>query len=81
MIVEMLGIISSIIILLSMSVKSVSVQGNILMRYINILGSILMCLYGFILSAYSTIFLNSCVIIIHIYYIMKLKKEIKNNEN
>lgn len=79
--IELLGIGASVIILLSMCIKSASAQGNILMRYINILGSVLMCIYGYILTAYSTIFLNICVVIIHICYIIKLSKEIKNNEN
>lgn len=70
--IELLGIIASCILLISMCVKSASVKGNILMRLINIGGSILMCIYGMYLSAFSVVFLNCLVIIIHIIHIIKI---------
>ena len=75
---ETIGIVASILILFSAIVKSTSVKGNLIMRGINICGSVLFCVYGYTLHAFSTVFLNFFIIIFHLYYIVKLIKELKN---
>ena len=73
--IEIVGMCASIILLISMSIKSTTIKGNMWMRIINIIGSILFVIYGINLTAYSTVFLNLCVIVVHLYYIIKLLKE------
>jgi len=69
---EILGMIASLILLISMALPSTHRKQNIIMRIINIVGSALMIIYGFKIMSYCTIFMNIVIIIIHIYYIIKL---------
>lgn len=73
--VEIIGIAASFIILISMSFKSLSLKGNIMMRIFNLIGSIVFVVYGMILPAYSTAFLNIAVSIINIYHLVKMVKQ------
>lgn len=77
--VKLIGVIASILIFISMCVKSTTITGNIAMRIINILGSIIFIYYGYLLSAYSTILLNAVCTIINLYYIISMKKADKNS--
>lgn len=71
---EALGIFASGFVLLSMTVKSDSKQGNIRMRLLNLTGSVLMILYGFWIGSFSTVFLNVICLLTHVYYLMRLLK-------
>lgn len=72
--IELIGTLASILILTSMCIKSTTVKGNILMRVINIIGSIIFVYYGYVLGAYSTILLNAVCVIINIYHIIAMRK-------
>lgn len=72
--IEIVGIIASVFILISMCVKSSNKRGNIIMRIINGLGSVFFIYYGLVLHAYSTAFLNVGAVIVNAYYIIKLIK-------
>lgn len=74
--VEIIGIFASLIIVFSMSFKSDNIKGNIKMRVINAIGSFLFCIYGALLPAYSTLFLNIIMVFINITYIFKLIKQL-----
>ena len=69
--VEIIGWVATAFILLSFLY-----DGNKL-RYINILGASLWFVYGLIGLSYSIMFLNLCVVLIHIYKLIKSK----NNKN
>ena len=75
---EIIGIIASIILIVAMSFRSTAPKKNILMRAINIVGSILFVVYGFLIPAYSTAGLNLAIIIINNIYIILEWRQIKN---
>lgn len=70
--VEIIGILGSIFVLLAMTVKSSTTKGNITMRIINIVGSIIFVVYGFMISAYSTAFMNVAATFVNGFFIYKL---------
>ena len=70
--IEIIGIIASVLVLVSMCVKSSNKRGNIVMRIINTIGSIVFIYYGLVLHAYSTAFLNAGAVIVNAYHIIKL---------
>lgn len=79
--IEVLGIIASVLILISFTMKDV-----IWIRIINIFGAILMVVYGILLHAFSVYFLNSLLILVHLFYLSrflydKKKSKIQNKEN
>lgn len=76
--VEIIGIIASILLSVSMIIKSTSIRNNIIMRILNTIGSLFFLVYGIVLPAYSTAIFNSIVILINIYHIICLKKELTN---
>ena len=72
--IEIIGLLASIIVILSMCISSSNTKGNIIMRIVNIVGSALFIYYGFALSAPSTIIVNFGAVIINIVYIVRLTK-------
>ena len=76
---EIIGLIASLLIVLSMVFKTTTFKGTMLMRIINLLGSIFFIVYGFILPAYATAIANVCVLFINIFYIIKEYKDHKKN--
>ena len=77
-ITELIGLIGSILILLSITVTSSTTKGNLMMRIINIVGSIIFVAYGFMISAYSTVFVNIAATIINGFFIFKLCSNMSN---
>ena len=67
--VEIIGWVATAFILLSFLY-----DGNKL-RYINIVGASLWFVYGLIGLSYSIMFLNLCVVLIHIYKLIKINKQ------
>ena len=65
--VEYIGFLATAFILLSF------VLDGIQLRIINSIGAGLWLLYGIMIGGYSIIFLNICVILIHIFKLWKLK--------
>lgn len=66
---EIIGIIATLFVLLSFLMKKIE-----LVRIINIIGATLFVIYGVLIGAFSTWLLNALLIIIHIVYLIKLKK-------
>lgn len=69
---EIFGICGSIFVLFSMLVNTTNVRTVLIMRILNLVASILFVVYGLMLPAYSTIVLNSIVIIVHVYHIVRI---------
>ena len=78
--IEIIGIIASVILICAVSFRSTTPKRNILMRLINIVGSALFVVYGFMIPAYSTAGLNIAIIIVNIIYITLEWRKIKANE-
>lgn len=70
--IELIGFLASVLVLVSMCVKSSNKRGNIIMRVINGIGSIVFIYYGLALHAYSTAFLNAGAVIVNTYHLIHL---------
>ena len=85
-VVEIIGITSTVLILLSMLFKTTTIIGDIRMRILNLIGSAVFVVYGCLLPAISTIVLNIALVIVNSYHLVTLIKEykksnIQENEN
>lgn len=80
MMIEIIGIISTIFILLSMLFTTTTIKGSIFMRSLNIIGSIFFTIYGCLLPAISTSILNGALIIVNSYHLVTLIKESKKQQ-
>ena len=69
---EIIGLLGSLWIMLSMSFPSVDKKHNILMRVFNITGSICFVIYGLLIPAYSTALVNFIMVFINLFNILKL---------
>ena len=63
---ESIGILASIIVLISFIAK-----GENKIRIINIIGALVFVIYGLLINSFSVWFLNGILVIIHLYYINK----------
>lgn len=79
MIYETIGMVGSLLILWSMSFRSTTPIRNIRMRIINMIGSICFIIYGLLIPAYSTAFLNMAMMCVNGYHIYKLIPEYKES--
>lgn len=79
--IEVIGIIATVLILFSMMFKTTTLKGDIRMRILNLIGSIIFTVYGCLLPALSTAILNGILIIINTYHLVTLLKEKKNSSN
>ena len=68
--IEYVGYAASIFIGISMFMKDI-----IKLRIINLIGSILFIVYGFIIKAYPVAIINLIIAFTNIYYIYKLTRE------
>lgn len=75
--IGILGIVSAVIVLLSMTFPTTTKRGSILMRSINIVGSCVFVVYGILRPAFSSAALNFVVIFINSYHLIKLIKSKK----
>lgn len=75
--IEAVGIVATVFILFSMVFKTTSVKGSIIMRVLNLIGSVVFVVYGILLPALSTAILNGGLILINGYHLIVL---IKNNK-
>ena len=72
--VEVLGIVSTLLIVFSMSCKTSSFKPELIMRITNMIGSLLFVLYGIFLPAISTAIRNGILVVVNIYHIYILCK-------
>ncbi len=78
--IEIVGIVATIFILISMCFKTTSFKGSLFMRILNIIGSVVFVVYGVLLPAISTAILNGALIIVNTYHLIILIKENKREE-
>ena len=82
--VEIIGIVATLLILFSMLFKTTTLNGDIRMRVLNLIGSTIFTIYGCLLPAISTAVLNAALIVVNTYHLVSLlkekKKQSKNNE-
>ncbi|MGN0961104.1 MAG: hypothetical protein ACI4PF_02755 [Christensenellales bacterium] len=79
-IIEIIGIVSTLLILTSMLFKTTTIKGSILMRILNLIGSLTFVLYGILIPAYSTAILNAGLVLVNGYHLIILIKENKKNQ-
>lgn len=73
--VELLGIVSSVIILLSTLCKTNTYKSALTLRILNLIGSLLFTIYGILKPSLSIIMLDGLAIFINGYHIYRLKKD------
>jgi len=78
---ESIGIVATVLILFSMLFKTTTLKGDIRMRVLNLLGSLIFTVYGCLIPAISTAILNALLIIINTYHLISLLKEQKKQED
>lgn len=80
-VIEIVGVIASILILISMCFNSSSYKGSLLLRIFNLIGSIILTVYGSLIQAFSVVFLNGILVLVNIYYLINLiVKNYKKNK-
>ena len=67
---EWIGYLASIIVAVS-----ITINGWIYFRVLNLIGSVCFLIYAFLISSYPIVFINIYGIGINIFYLIKLKKE------
>lgn len=67
---ELIGILGTVIVLISISMQNVK-----LLSCINIVGNVVLVVYGILITSYSTWILNGILIIINIVNLVKLNKK------
>ena len=83
---DIIGIIASILVVISALSKTTTYKGTVWLRVMNMLGSIFFIIYGALLGAWSTMICNICMLIISIIYLFievkdHKKKMYNNNDN
>lgn len=79
-VIEIIGILSTVLILISMLFKTTSFKGSLFMRILNLSGSVVFVVYGCLLPAISTAVLNVGLVLINAYHIILLVKDHKKNQ-
>lgn len=79
--IELIGIVSTVLILFSMLFKTTTLKGDIRMRVLNLAGSAVFVVYGCLLPAISTAVLNGALVIVNIYHLVMLVRESKAQKN
>lgn len=80
-IVELIGIASTVLVFLSMLFKTTTIKGGIRMRILNLIGSAVFVVYGCLLPAISTIILNFALVAVNTYHLVMLIKEYKKENS
>lgn len=64
--IELLGYLASILIAVSMFMKDI-----VKLRFLNLAGSLLFSIYGFIVKTYPVAFMNILIVIVNLYYLYR----------
>ena len=74
--VAIIGLVASIIVLVSMCFNTLTRKGELWMRVLNLIGSIVSVIYGVLLgvAGFGMILLNGILVIVNTYYIIKAFK-------
>ena len=81
LVIELIGISSTLLILVSMLFKTTTVKGSLLMRWFNLAGCLIFMVYGILLPAISTAVLNGALVIVNAYHLIVLYKEKKTEKS
>lgn len=70
--VAITGLVASIIVLVSMCFNPATKKGNLLMRSVNLIGSIVSVIYGLLLGPLGAgmILLNGVLVFVNLYYLI-----------
>lgn len=81
--VAVIGLIASLIVLVSMCFNTSKKSGQLLMRIFNLLGSVACVIYALMLGAngVGAFILNSILIVVNFIYMIKLIKNSRSNNN
>ena len=73
--VALIGLLASVVVLVSMCFNTKTRKGTFMMRIINLVGSILSTIYGLALgtSGIGVVLLNGVLIFVNLFYLFKLK--------
>lgn len=73
----LLGLLASLIVLVSMCFNTRTKRGERLMRSLNLLGSIMSVVYGIILgpAGFGMILLNGTLVFVNLFYLIKKDKK------
>ena len=77
--IEIIGIVATLLILLSMCFKTTNRKGAITMRSLNIVGSIVFVVYGILLPAISTAILNGALVVVNTIHLVQLLRKHDTN--
>lgn len=77
---EVVGIIGSVLVVISMMFKTTTDKGVLLLRIFNLMGSIVFVVYGVLLPAYSTVVLNLICVVLNTIGIVGTAKKIRNSK-
>ena len=80
LVIEIIGIVATLIIVASMSVNTKTLKGSIWMRITNIVGSVVFVVYGILLPAWSTAILNCVLVGVNIFHLILLLKSVKKEK-
>ena len=78
--IEIIGIVATLFILVSMSFKTTTFKASIWRRITNIVGSVVFVVYGCLLPAISTAILNGVLVFVNSYHLIVLIKESKKTK-
>lgn len=75
--VALIGLLASVVVLVSMCFNTKTRKGTFMMRIINLVGSILSTIYGVALgtSGIGVVLLNGVLIFINLFYLVKKDKD------
>lgn len=69
MLIELVGITASALIVLSLVFKTTTFKGTLIMRIINLIGSVVFMTYGILIWSLSIIIANAATTLLDAYYI------------
>lgn len=72
--IEVLGMLATVILIISMAYNCKDKKSTIIMRIINGVAALMFVIYSICMSAYSTILSNLLILLIDIYYLIKLMR-------
>lgn len=81
LLIELIGIFSTVLILISMLFKTTTIKGSLLMRWFNLVGCLIFMCYGIMLPAISTAVLNGALVVVNAYHLILLYKENKTEKS
>lgn len=69
--IEIIGMLASAVVLVSMLAKTMSYRGTMFMRIINTLGCFIFIFYGLLLPSFASVLMNSIICVVNIVYIIR----------